>query len=92
MQKNATVTGRDGYLMRQALAYSIVAIEALPEMWQEWSNKEDMKLLLETLAKGMTEQFMLNARSHLEQRGLKHVNGRLVLRDGPDDPANLFNT
>jgi hypothetical protein len=42
-----SVTGRDDYIMLQALAYAITAIEQRPERFQEWSNKEDMKLLLD---------------------------------------------
>jgi hypothetical protein len=30
----------------KALAYAIKTIEALPKRWQEWSDKEDMKMIL----------------------------------------------
>ena len=44
----ASLTGRDGYLVLQALAYAITTIEALPEDWQERSNAEQMKQLLDS--------------------------------------------
>src|SRR5205823_5474981 len=53
----ASVTGRDGYLVLQALAYTILTIEALPKCQQEWSNKEDMKALLHVLSRGDSEYY-----------------------------------
>jgi hypothetical protein len=38
-----SITGRDGYILAQALAYAITAIERLPEQLREYSNQEDMK-------------------------------------------------
>jgi hypothetical protein len=67
--KSQSITGRDGYVMAQALAYAIEAIEHLPDEWQEWSNKEDMKLLLNTLHPGMAENLRIAARGHIEQIG-----------------------
>ena len=67
--KSRSITGRDGYIMAQALAYAIEAIEHLPDKWQEWSNKEDMKLLLNTLQPGMAENLRIEARGQLEQIG-----------------------
>jgi hypothetical protein len=67
--KSQSITGRDGYIMAQALAYAIEAIEHLPHEWQEWSNKEDMRLLLKTLHPGMAESLRNGARGHLEQMG-----------------------
>jgi hypothetical protein len=67
--KPQSITGRDGYVMAQALAYAIEAIEHLPDEWQEWSNKEDMKLLLHTFHPGMIENLRIEARRHLEQIG-----------------------
>jgi predicted metal-dependent hydrolase len=64
-----SITGRDGYIMAQALAYAIEAIEHLPDDWQEWSNKEDMKLLLNNRWKVMAKNLRIGARGHLEQIG-----------------------
>jgi hypothetical protein len=60
------ITGRDGYLIAQALIYAIEIIAALPEWRQEKSNQQDMRLLLtamlsEDTARHMTE----NVRWHL---------------------------
>ena len=62
----ASSTGRDGYLVLQALAYTILTIEALPESQQEWSNKEQMKTLLEVWSRGHSEDFLDNARDHID--------------------------
>jgi hypothetical protein len=62
-----SVTGRDGYLICQALGYAITAIEALPDEFQERSNARDMRQLLSYLTK-RHDHFLLNARKHLEQR------------------------
>jgi hypothetical protein len=40
-------TGRDGFIMGEALAYAIVALEAVPETRQPLSNMRDMIVLLE---------------------------------------------
>ena len=60
-----SITGRDGYLVLQALAYTILTIEALPEKQQEWSNKEQMRKLLEVWSRGHSEDFLDNARYHI---------------------------
>jgi hypothetical protein len=62
----ASVTGRDVYLVLQALAYTILTIEALPESQQEWSNKEQMKTLLHVWGRGNSELYLDNARRHIE--------------------------
>ena len=61
-----SITGRDGYLVLQALAYTILTIEALPEKQQEWSNKEQMKELLHVWSRGKSEHYFDNARHHLD--------------------------
>ena len=43
MQK---VTGRDGFIIKQALYCAIKFIDSLPEELQETSNQNDMKALL----------------------------------------------
>lgn len=86
MGKSESVTGRDGYIIRKALAYAIETIERLPERWQEWSDKEDMKTLLAAL----TEQgdfYRTGALAHIERRGIAVEEGRAVL--APRDPATV---
>jgi hypothetical protein len=67
--KRVSVTGRDGYLVLQALAYTILTIEALPDRWQEWSNKEQMKKLLHVWSRGYADHFLENARHHITGAG-----------------------
>jgi hypothetical protein len=46
------VTGRDGYIVAQALTYAIAIIaSSLPEERQEASNREDMIRLLESMCR-----------------------------------------
>jgi hypothetical protein len=77
---NGGVTGRDGYILMQALAYAIEAIGRLPERWQEWSNREDMIKLLTAMSDD-PDFYRLGARSHLERRGMTMKNGQRVLND-----------
>jgi hypothetical protein len=65
--KGTDVTGRDGYLVCQALAYAAVAIERLPLWQQEWSDAEGMRELLRHLA-GDPDRYLENAQSHLVWR------------------------
>lgn len=44
--KANSVTGRDAYIIRQALGHAIVAIERLPQERQDPSNRHDMIRLL----------------------------------------------
>jgi hypothetical protein len=67
--KSRHITGRDDYVMAQALAYAIEAIEYLPDEWQEWSNQEVMKLMLNNLWKGAANDLRIEARGQLEQIG-----------------------
>jgi hypothetical protein len=62
-----SITGRDGYLQMQALAYAITAIELRPPKYQEWSNKEGMKLLLEhfCFAPLLRQALLDGAKAHL---------------------------
>ena len=61
------VTGRDGYLMAQALAYTITIIALLPSHWQEWSNAQDMEAILAAYCdeRGV-KHHLENAQRHLE--------------------------
>jgi len=61
-----TETERTDILTCTALAYSIQIIEALPERWQEWSDAQDMKVLLRYMAgPANTAHFLAAARAHL---------------------------
>ena len=62
------VTGRDGYIMIQALCYAIAAIERLPEHRQEGSNHADMIELLHAKCPDKRTRDLLfhEAVSHLE--------------------------
>jgi hypothetical protein len=66
-----TITGRDSYLICQALAYAILAIERLPVRWQEASNQRGMKRILEQAAGDNPgyEFYIDRARRHLDQTG-----------------------
>lgn len=63
----ASLTGRDGYLVLQALAYAITTIEALPEDWQERSNAEQMKQLLDSWGRS-NPYYIENAQRHISGR------------------------
>jgi hypothetical protein len=77
-------TGRDGLIICKALAYAIAAIEALPEEWQEWSDKEDVVNLLRFYTDN-ADYFMTGARSHLERRGIAVEDGEMVLGPKPNN-------
>jgi hypothetical protein len=65
VRQPTSITGRDGYLVLQALAYTILTIEGLPEKKQEYSNKEQMKTLLDVWSRGHSKDFFDSARFHL---------------------------
>ena len=44
-----SVTGRDEFIIAEALATALVALEQLPEVRQPTRNMADMKMLLNTL-------------------------------------------
>ena len=74
------ITGRDGYLQMQALAYAIVSIEQRPKEFQEWSNKEDMKALLDHYCSASLKQhFLDNAVAHLT--GVGHRAGGVTTNE-----------
>jgi hypothetical protein len=77
--KPTSITGRDGYIIAQALAYAIVAIDQLPEERQEFSNQQGMRALLHYCAGDSADFHMVNARSHIENRALEVVDGQLQL-------------
>ncbi len=87
------ITGRDGYIVCKALAYAIVTIERLPDMWQELSDRDDMKKLLDhfSTSERMTHYYMTGARSHVERRGVKiGADGQMEVGDRPDTPVVEF--
>jgi len=45
----ASITGRDEFIIGEALATALIALEQLPEVRQPTRNMADMKLLLNTL-------------------------------------------
>ncbi len=61
-----SITGRDGYIELQALAYAITAIGMLPEAFQEKSNRRDMQQILDHFCDPRFKSDLLdNARAHL---------------------------
>jgi hypothetical protein len=68
VETNLNVTGRDRYIITQALAYAIAVIDRLPPDWQESSDLADMKRLLEHLVpNGAKRQIAIeNAIGHIE--------------------------
>ena len=46
----SSVTGRDGYIMMQALVYASEWLNTLPICWDEPSNRSDMDALLTDMA------------------------------------------
>ena len=63
-------TGRDGYILCQALGYAIAAIGELPEDFQEGSNQADMEDLFAALLPDETarERYIRGARRVLRQQ------------------------
>jgi hypothetical protein len=61
------VTGRDHLIICTALAYAIEVIERLPFERKEWSDQQDMVLLLQALSKN-PKVFRDNAVWHLSSR------------------------
>ena len=70
------ITGRDFSIVNKALAYAILAIERLPDKWQEASDAADMRKLLEArVGKDFADNFLFPmARGHLERRGVEGLN------------------
>lgn len=78
--ETTSITGRgpmrDRLILCNALAYAILTIERLPQQQQEWSNKEDMKLMLNYFASEFlgVVHFMDGARNHMDGVGFKEDN------------------
>ncbi|MCM2504106.1 hypothetical protein NDN16_10525 [Aureimonas altamirensis] len=67
MRKRTTsndITGRDGYIVTQALIYAIAHIQNLPEEDQEWANMRDMCRLVRASTSPFIPQFMLSVKNH----------------------------
>ena len=62
------VTGRDNYILMQALGYAIEAIGRLPERWQERSNREDMIELLAAMSDNRRKAEGVEPRAHIPGR------------------------
>jgi hypothetical protein len=54
----SSITGRDSYIVAQALYWFIRAQQSLPEEQFEWSNTEDAKLILRTLWPNIVQVFV----------------------------------
>ena len=76
------ITGRDNYIVMNALAYAIEAIGRLPRRWQERSDQEDMIALLDAMS-DEADFYRIGARGHLRQRGTTMKNGKRVLKELP---------
>jgi hypothetical protein len=61
-RERTTVTGRDGYIVRQALAYFIAVHDALPKSHQQISNQADAFAIL--LAGGSFAEELLSEARH----------------------------
>jgi hypothetical protein len=66
-----SVTGRNNFILAQALVYVVETIERLPDRWQEQSNAADMRALLEVLVSpAMAEILREGVGAHLDGAGL----------------------
>jgi CelD/BcsL family acetyltransferase involved in cellulose biosynthesis len=79
------VTGRDGYILAQALAFAIEVIDRLPEEWRPRSNRDDMLRLLEAMQPKTHAALRVQARATLQRRGITAKDGRLELAAREDD-------
>lgn len=59
-----SITGRDGYIVNQALLYGIAHIQSLPDHMQEWSNMRDMCLIVRTRASVFTIPQIIAVEQH----------------------------
>jgi hypothetical protein len=60
---------RERYVSAVALAYAVTIIESLPRRWQEWSDKEDMKVILHKCYPEWEWLALQSARRHLYDAG-----------------------
>lgn len=66
-RQGKSITGRDGYIIRKALAYAIESISRFPEQWQERSDQRDMITILYNIADD-ADFYLAEAQRHIEQR------------------------
>lgn len=59
-RKNTSITGRDGFIVPQAVLYGIGYIQSLPRTRQEWSNMLDMCKIVRSWDTPFTIPHMLN--------------------------------
>ena len=69
MAERTDITGRDSYLLVQALSFTIEAFSGLPLELRPQNNITDMKLILDALIKqdANLAEFQMIARRKLEQ-------------------------
>ncbi len=71
---NNDITGRDDYIVAQALWVALLYLETLPEHEQPGSNMDDMREILETRFQNFENMFV----------GLEYLN-----RLGPEPPEQI---
>jgi hypothetical protein len=85
----SSITGRDGYIIAQALAYASEWLKTLPVMLDEPSNRSDMDAILATMfSDSWTDDLRWHAQHKLSNGTLKNPNvmiaqpgGTLAMRD-----------
>jgi hypothetical protein len=80
------ITGRDGYIIAQALTYAIATINALPEWRRENSNWRDMEKILRELAASEAEREQLSSGVDGHLHG-PYTNLLRKLRDALEDDS-----
>jgi hypothetical protein len=63
--KHASITGRDGYIIAQALAYASEWLATLDEIEDEPSNRRDMDLILDAIGGNWIGSFRYAAKVKL---------------------------
>lgn len=57
---STSITGRDGYIVPQAMLYAIGYIQSLPDERQEWSNMQNMCMIVRAQQSAFTISHILN--------------------------------
>lgn len=65
-RKKASITGRDNYIMAQALLYGIAQIQNLPPEQQAWSDMCDMCALARSIPDLATHVFWVQTHTQTE--------------------------